>query len=177
MTPHANRLTGKSLYGRPMAFTDSNEGPYGTPYLNNGETPYPAFHRADWHIFVRSSTCFFKRLCMYCGNRMTGPVVFAKTRYRTSDRYNSSGPGGHPTCILYATRSCPHITQDPTAGVDDDIVAYVVMCEVGIDPDLDKHGEADPEATFKEGFNSVVSHAVPITMPELKELAREYPER
>lgn len=168
------KLSGHTLYGRPMAFAKGNRGPYGLPYLNNGPLPLAANWMPDWHGFVSAEECFFKRLCMYCGNRMTGPVILV--RYR-SDSYLTSGPGLHPTCALYATRSCPHIANDPYIKQDGDVLAYVVVGEVGIEPIVNEDGTLDMELTFQDGINDVVRHAIPITNPQLRQLARECPER
>jgi len=175
------RLTDKTLYGRPMAlarvYTKGTNRPaslFGLPFLNNGPLPLDANHKPEWHAFITTEQCYFQRLCMYCGYRMTGPVVHPRFRGYT---YMSSGPGGHPTCMLYATRSCPHITGDESAGVGDDVVAYLFMCETGVDLLFNDDGKPDPEMTFTDGMNEIKEHGIPITGAELRALAKEYPER
>ena len=179
------------LYGRPLAvpglFAGSNNcpdtedpetssaNPVGMPYLNSGMDPDP--NAPDWRTFTNDEDTFSLKLCMYCGTRITGPAFLARYHTGPSSERNTSGTAAHPTCGLYATRSCPHLTdsrnQHPLT-----IVGWVIAAGdgTGIIPCQDSRGRMDFNETFCHA-TTVTDRAVPVTSTDLRALARAYPER
>ena len=181
------------LYGRPLAVPEptyfggpnscpsdqdleaASTKPVGMPYLNSGMDPDP--NAPDWHTFTNAEDTFSLKLCMYCGTRITGPAFLARYHAGLSSERNTSGTAAHPTCGLYATRSCPHLTnsdhQYPLA-----IIGWVIAAGDGngIIPDQDRHGRIDFNDTFTD-TTTVTHRGVPVTNADLRALARAYPER
>lgn len=95
---------------------------------------------------------------MVCGEPVVGPLVLGYYDGGTS------GPGGHPRCMLLAATCCPRLVEE---GEDDGQVAWRydgpgAGHEVPHDID-DGYG----------GGEAVAPEAIPLTLAELRQLVRE----
>ncbi len=104
------------------------------------------------------------RLCMVCGEPVTGTLVLGY--YSGGVGRCTSGPGGHPRCMLLAATTCPRLVED---GADDGQVAWHF--------DGEGPGHEVP-LVVDDGYGSgeaVSPNALPLTLSELRALVREQP--
>lgn len=137
--------------------------PYGNrklpmPWINGdeGDSDFLDFKEPRPVVSVRD------RLCAICGNKMDGFVTLAAAN---NQRYTSGG-WGHPRCIALAVKVCPHFQryEQGGKGYENPTVAWLYRGE-GV-------GLVDPNFEY---FDEISSDAEPLTLIELKQLARDNP--
>lgn len=129
------------------------------PWING---TFPERH-GDWLTFPhdRSVAAYARRLCVVCGENMSGAIVFGSAV--DGDRV-TAGPGGHPRCLWLAANTCPNLL-DP----DKMIVAWLYVGGGR------GHITTDPESPYDDGHQSIDPIATPLTRDELRALARRDP--
>lgn len=162
MTPVA---TGEKGWPRPRALWRGRAGATATrcPHLPD-RLPVPwlvDLKNLGWTGF-RDDACFAARdrLCMVCGEPVVGTLVLGYYGGGTS------GPGGHPRCMLLAATTCPRLVEE---GERDGQVAWRYdgpgpghVVPDGPDAALDSYG----------GGEEVAPEAEPLTLAELRDLVR-----
>lgn len=136
--------------------------PWVTRVRPGGDVEFTDFHEG-------ADQAHIDRLCQICGLEL-GTVILLGVSGVHGGRPHTSGPGCHPRCMALAMSFCPHFGR--RRNEPDRLVAYRYEgagagYEVGsFDPDNDMlYGDENP----------IDSAAVPLTLAEVKELARRDP--
>lgn len=130
------------------------------PWINGGKTL-----TEDWLAFRADAIeAHDNRLCTVCGETMEGTIVLG--RYGTEGKF-TSGPGGHPRCLLLAVSLCPHFA------IQDNVVAYAYD---GPTPGyrISSYVREDAEQPYVD-IAAVKHNARPLTREALRELAKRSP--
>lgn len=147
-----------------------------TPFYNPGRCPaLPDRLPVPWLIDLevmgwtgfRENVCdaALSRLCMVCGEPVVRTLVLGYYSCgEPDDQRFTSGPGGHPRCMLLAATCCPRLVEEAE---DDGQVAW--RCD-GEGPG---HEVPDDPDSGYGGGERVSPEATPLTLTELRALVRE----
>jgi hypothetical protein len=102
--------------GWPRRWLHWKAGRGHTPRRQSGLKPVPwinGVHPAEdnnWLQFPpeRSDKAYYHRVCVVCGEPMTGTIIFGVD---DEDSHSTAGPGGHPRCLWLAVNTCPHLME------------------------------------------------------------------
>lgn len=129
------------------------------PWINGSN-----IEKGDWLSFPDDrDRAHHDRLCAVCGEHMAGAVVLGAFM----GLKETSGPGGHPRCMLMAVLLCPHFQKER----EED--APVAWLHRGDGPGYVVEGAWKDEPYI--GTNDVVPTAEPLTVDALKKLAKAEP--
>lgn len=118
----------------------------------------------DWLAFPaeRSFEAYYDRACVVCGEVMEGYVVFGNA----NDKKQTAGPGGHPRCMVLACTTCPNLMRAESEGR---VIAYLYT---GVGKG---HMCLDREEPYNDGLQRIHCRATPLTLDELKAIAKRDP--
>lgn len=106
-----------------------------------------------------------ERLCAVCGRVVVGTLVlgYYDLGITPDEGRYTSGPGGHPRCMLLAATCCPRLVEEAE---DDGQVAWRF--------DGEGAGHEVPEDDDGYGEGEIVApEAIPLTLAELRALVRQ----
>lgn len=142
----------------------------------NGDAPKSAEDpdAGEFHSFhpERTTGALPERRCVLCGLIVHGPLALGRYDFAVGPEESTNGMGGHPACLLYGARACPHLRRQ-WEEQRDSVIAYVVMDGSGIQPWVRDDGTPDWDQTWEDGQH-VRRDALPVTYDQLRAIAAEW---